>query len=387
MKVGLVGKPNAGKSTFFSAATQAPAQIGDYPFTTINANKGMSHVTTPCACNNFNITCNNCNDGTRLIPIELIDVAGLVPGAHEGKGMGNQFLDDLRQASVLIQIVDASGKTDLEGNASSNSPPEKEVEFLKNEIHHWISSILMRNWARTSRSVEAGEKLEVFLSDRLAGLQITPGQITTALRQTELPASVHSWTDEHALSLAKNLQKIGKPIIIAANKADISTDANLDTLTSLGGIPTASDLELALRNAHNSGVIHYDLGNSNFNIISADKLNEQQTNALKKISDYLNKFNSTGVQKCIEEAVFNKLDLITAYPVEDETHYADGEGNVLPDCYLLPRNSTALDLAYKVHTDIGDGFIRAIDCKTKRVIGKDSELKDGDVVKIVSQKS
>ena len=387
MKVGLVGKPNAGKSTFFSAATLAPAQIGDYPFTTIDANKGISHVTSPCACKSFNIECNNCEAGTRLIPIELIDVAGLVPGAHEGKGMGNQFLDDLRQASVLIQIVDASGKTDLEGNASSDSPPEKEVEFLEDEIHHWISSILMRNWSRTSRSVEAGEKLEDFLSDRLAGLQITLGQITTALRQTELPASVHSWNDEHALSLAKNIQKVGKPIIIAANKADISSDANLDVLKSLGGIPTASDLELALRNAHNSGVLRYSLGDSTFDIIAADKLNNQQTAALRKISDYLDKFNSTGVQKCIEEAVFNKLDLITAYPVEDETHYADSQGKVLPDCYLLPRHSTALDLAYKVHTDIGGGFIRAIDCKTKMVIGKDSELKDGDVIKIVSQKS
>ena len=258
---------------------------------------------------------------------------------------------------------------------------------MEDEIHHWISSILMRNWSRTSRSVEAGEKLEDFLSDRLAGLQITPGQISTALRQTELPDSVHSWNDEHALSLAKNIQKIGKPIIIAANKADISSDNNLDTLRSLGGIPTASDFELALRNAHNSGVLRYSLGASTFDIVSADKLNSQQAAALRKISDYLNKFNSTGVQKCIEEAVFNKLDLITAYPVEDETHYADSQGTVLPDCYLLPRHSTALDLAYKVHTDIGGGFIRAIDCKTKMVIGKDSELKDGDVVKIVSQKS
>ena len=387
MKVGLVGKPNAGKSTFFSAATQAPAQIGDYPFTTINANKGISHVTSQCACKSLSADCNNCDDGIRLIPIELIDVAGLVPGAHEGKGMGNQFLDDLRQASVLIQVVDSSGTTDLEGNSSSDSPPEKEVEFLENEIHHWISSILMRNWARTSRSVEAGEKLEDFLSDRLAGLQINSAQITTALRQTDLPASVHSWTDEHALSLATNIQKIGKPIIIAANKADISSDSNLETLKSLGGIPTASDLELALRNAHNSGVIKYSLGSSKFDILSSDKLNQQQTAALGKISDYLTKFSSTGVQICIEDAVFKKLDLITAYPVEDETHYADGQGTVLPDCYLLPRNSTALDLAYKVHTDIGDGFIRAIDCKTKMVIGKDSELNDGDVIKIVSQKS
>ena len=65
-------------------------------------------------------------------------------------------------------------------------------------------------------------------------------------------------------------------------------------------------------------------------------------------------------------------------------HLTDKEGRILPDAFLLPRGSTAKDLAYKVHTDIGDHFIRAIDVRAKRVIGADHELKDGDVISIVS---
>ena len=141
MKVGLVGKPNAGKSTFFTSVTSAVAQIGDYPFTTIDKNVGIAHVRKQCPSKELGLIPNPNNslseDGIRYIPIEVIDVAGLVPGAHEGKGMGNKFLDDLRQADVLIHVVDSSGKTDLEGNAVDSADPLKEIIFLENELHHW----------------------------------------------------------------------------------------------------------------------------------------------------------------------------------------------------------------------------------------------------------
>ena len=387
MKIGLVGKPNAGKSTFFTATTSANAQIGDYPFTTIDKNVGVAHVRKPCPSKELGLEPNPNNslsiNGIRYIPVEVIDVAGLVPGAHKGKGMGNKFLDDLRQADVLIQVVDSSGNTDLEGNTVEGADPIEEVKFLKHELCQWISEITMRNWSRSARAVESGEKVEDFLSNRLAGLKFNREHVIASLRKASISKPIIKWGLEEGLILAEFLQDIAKPIIIAANKADISSKENLQNLSKIGGIVTVADYELALKKASEANLIAYNSGDSDFEI-SSDKLTEGQKSALQKIKNFLNENGSTGVQECIEKAVLEKLDLIAVYPVEDETHFTDGQGRVLPDAYLLPRESTAHDLAYKVHSDIGDSFIRAIDCRSKRVIGKDYELQDGDIIKIVA---
>ena len=388
MKIGLVGKPNAGKSTFFTAATSATAQIGDYPFTTIDKNVGIAYVRKPCPSKELGLDPNPNNslsvDGIRFIPIEVIDVAGLVPGAHEGKGMGNKFLDDLRQADVLIQIVDCSGTTDLEGNTVEGADPLDEIKFLEDELHHWIGEIVVRNWSRSARAVEAGEKIENFLSERLAGLKFTREQVILSLRKAKISKPVMHWGSEEGLVLAGYLQEIGKPIVIAANKADISSKDNIGKLDKASAIITAADYELALKNATKAGLITYNSGDSDFSLNDEGQLNDGQKKALETIRQFLKKNGSTGVQDCIETAVLEKLDLIAVYPVEDETHFTDSQGRVLPDAYLVPRESTAYDLAYKVHTDIGDSFIRAIDCRSKRIIGKDYELQDGDIIKIVA---
>lgn len=388
MKIGLVGKPNAGKSTFFTAATSATAQIGDYPFTTIDKNVGIAYVRKPCPSKELGLDPNPNNslsvDGIRFIPIEVIDVAGLVPGAHKGKGMGNKFLDDLRQADVLIQIVDCSGTTNLEGNTVEGADPLNEVKFLEDELHHWIGEIIVRNWSRSARAVESGEKIENFLSERLAGLKFTREQVILSLRKAKISKPVMHWGSEEGLALAGYLQKIGKPIVIAANKADISSKDNIEKLDKASAIITAADYELALKNATNAGLISYNSGDSDFSLNDDGQLNDGQKKALETIRQFLKKNGSTGVQDCIETAVLEELNLIAVYPVEDETHFTDSQGRVLPDAYLVPRESTAHDLAYKVHTDIGDSFIRAIDCRSKRIIGKDYELQDGDIIKIVA---
>ena len=388
MKIGLVGKPNAGKSTFFTAATSATAQIGDYPFTTIDKNVGIAYVRKPCPSKELGLDPNPNNslsvDGIRFIPIEVIDVAGLVPGAHEGKGMGNKFLDDLRQADVLIQIVDCSGTTDLEGNTVEGADPLDEIKFLEDELHHWIGEIVVRNWSRSVRAVEAGEKIENFLSERLAGLKFTREQVILSLRKAKISKPVMHWGSEEGLALAGYLQEIGKPIVIAANKADISSKDNIEKLDKASAIITAADYELALKNATKAGLITYNSGDSGFSLNDEGQLNDGQKKALETIRQFLKTRGSTGVQDCIETAVLEKLDLIAVYPVEDETHFTDSQGRVLPDAYLVPRESTAHNLAYKVHTDIGDSFIRAIDCRSKRIIGKDYELQDGDIIKIVA---
>ena len=387
MKVGLVGKPNAGKSTFFNAVTSAVAQIGDYPFTTIDKNVGIAHVRKPCPSKELGLIPNPNNslseDGIRYIPIEVIDVAGLVPGAHEGKGMGNKFLDDLRQADVLIHVVDSSGKTDLEGNSVELADPLEEISFLENELHHWIANIIIRNWSRSARAVEAGEKIENFLSERLAGLKISREAVILSLRKSAISKPIMKWDIDDALILARTIQQVSKPIVIAANKADVASEQNKKNLERASAILTSSDFELALKNASKANLIEYSPGSSKFSSDSSN-LKDNQINALKLISDYLEENGSTGVQECLEKAVLDKLDLIAIYPVEDETHFTDSQQRILPDAFLLPRGSTALDLAYKVHTDIGDSFIRAIDCNSKRVIGRDHELSDGDIIKIVA---
>ena len=387
MKVGLVGKPNAGKSTFFNAVTSAVAQIGDYPFTTIDKNVGIAHVRKPCPSKELGLIPNPNNslseDGIRYIPIEVIDVAGLVPGAHEGKGMGNKFLDDLRQADVLIHVVDSSGKTDLEGNSVELADPLEEISFLENELHHWIANIIIRNWSRSARAVEAGEKIENFLSERLAGLKISREAVILSLRKSAISKPIMKWDIDDALILARTIQQVSKPIVIAANKADVASEQNKKNLERASAILTSSDFELALKNASKANLIEYSPGSSKFSSDSSN-LKDNQINALKLISDFLEENGSTGVQECLEKAVLDKLDLIAIYPVEDETHFTDSQQRILPDAFLLPRGSTALDLAYKVHTDIGDSFIRAIDCNSKRVIGRDHELSDGDIIKIVA---
>lgn len=383
-----------GKSTFFSAATLAKAEIASYPFTTIEANRGVMYVRAKCPHVEFETQCNprnsHCENGTRLVPVEAIDVAGLVPDAHKGKGLGNKFLDDLRQASALIHIVDASGATDSEGNPCEvgEHDPMEDVEFLEREVNYWIKAILFKDWHKLSKQIEMdGAKVERVLAEKLTGLGITEGMVYAALRDADLGEKTTQWSEEDLLNLSHHIRRHSKPMIIAANKCEIAPEENLKNLDALKDyivIPTCAEVELALRRATKAGLIDYLPGSKNFKLKDDKEIPDEQKNALKKIEHILDKIGETGIQRCIEEAVFNLLDLIVVYPVEDESKLTDKDGRVLPDAYLMKRGATAIDLAFKVHTDLGENFIRAIDARTKRVVGHDYELKDGDVIKIVA---
>jgi ribosome-binding ATPase YchF (GTP1/OBG family) len=395
MEVGIVGKPNVGKSTFFSAATLAPAEIAEYPFTTIEANRGVTYVRVKCPHKELGVECNPinapCEDGIRLVPVEMLDVAGLVPDAHKGRGLGNKFLDDLRQAKALIHIVDASGGTDHEGNIVEvgSHDPLSDVKFLDTEISQWMKGILEKGWKKVVRQIQLdGLKLEKAVQERMTGLGFTDSMVLEALRQMEVDEKPINWSEDDILGLAENLRRVGKPMIVAANKCDIAPDENIEKLASLGDkivVPTSAESELALRRAAKSDLISYVVGDDHFEILEESKLNKKQLKGLEFIGSVMRKFGSTGIQKCVEEAVFKLLDMVVVYPVEDENKWTDKDGRVLPDAYLLRRGSNAKDLAYEVHTDLGDNFIRAIDGRTKRVLGADHELKDGDIITIVAR--
>jgi hypothetical protein len=394
--LGIVGKPNTGKSTFFSAATLAPAEIANYPFTTIKPNRGVGYVRTPCVHEEFNTKDNPANsiclNGIRLIPIEFIDCAGLVPGAWEGRGLGNQFLDEIRRADVLIHIIDASGGTDCEGRLCrpGENDPLDDVKFLEREITMWMANILKKDWLKIARTAESESKdLISMLDERLSGLSIRRSHVIEATRKAKLSVEKPtSWSDEDFLRFVDTLRQTAKPMLIVANKIDLPTSQeNLERLKKAGHIvvPSCAEAELVLRRAAEKQLIDYRPGDCNFNINRPESLSESQRKALETVRDrILLAFGSTGVQEAVNTAFFKLLNMITVYPVEDLEKLADHAGRVLPDAYLVPYGTTARQLAYIIHTELGEGFIYAIEAREKKRIGEDHILKDRDVISIVS---
>jgi ribosome-binding ATPase YchF (GTP1/OBG family) len=396
--LGVIGKPNTGKSTFFSAATLAPAEIANYPFTTIKPNRGFGYVRTPCVHEEFKVRDNPknslCLDGVRLIPVEMIDVAGLVPGAWEGRGLGNQFLDELCRADALVHIVDASGRTDCEGRLCKpgEHDPLEDVKFLEHEITMWMASIVKKDWAKIARTCEAESRdLHGILEERLSGLSIKRSHIFDAIRKAGLNADKPTlWSEEDFLQFVNTLRRISKPMLIVANKMDQPhAEANLAKLKKLDYIviPCCAEAELALRRAAEKQLIDYKPGDCNFKILQPEKLSQSQIAALETIREkVLSKEGSTGVQNAINMAYFKLLKMITVYPVEDVEHLADHNGRVLPDAYLVPYGTTARQFAYLIHTELGESFIYAVDARQKKRIGENTVLRDRDVISIVSAK-
>ncbi len=395
MKIGLVGKPNVGKSTLYNAATMAEAAIGNYPFTTIHANVGVGCVRVKDPGVDMKVTSTprtgKVIGSTRYVAVELIDVAGLVPGAHEGRGLGNKFLNDLSRADALIHVVDAAGGTDAEGNVVNlhTHDPATDIKFLEQEVDLWILGLLEDGWDRVAKKAQQeNRKLEVAIAERLTGIGITEVMAAKALRVTELSArkpTEVSQADLHRLATA--LRQASKPMVVALNKADAAEPVTLNRLDAAVAVPyvrVSAQAELALMKGAQSGLLDYHPGDAAFTIKG------QPTDAQRKGLEYirthvLERFGSTGVCAVLEAAAFQLLNLIPVFPVEDETRLTDKDGRVLPDCHLVPKGTTAKQLAFRVHTDLGEHFIRAIDCRTHRAIGADHELAAGDVVKIFAK--
>jgi len=402
LTLGIIGKPSSGKSTFLNAACLTHAKVSEIPFTTIEPNIGVAYVRSKCVCKELKVIDNPknsiCIDGTRFIPINLIDVAGLVPDAYKGRGLGNRFLNDLIKADILLHIVDITGSLDKSGKLISmgENDPYEDILFLEEEINLWFKEILEReDWTKFTKGILTEKrKIVEALYGRLSGVKINKQQIILSLREVNLEGkNPSSWTELELLDFAKSLRRISKPILILANKIDKEISEkklkDLEQKYEDPIIPCSALAEHFLRKYHENKVINYIPGSNDFKIIEEHKLSENELDMLKKIKvKILNRYGGTGIQQALDYASFTIANQICVYPVSDINTYSDNKSNVLPDAFLIEKGTLLRDFVReKIHSELAENFMFGIDAKTKIRLGENYELKDRDIIRIVTSKS
>jgi hypothetical protein len=392
-KIGLVGKPSVGKSSFFNAATMNDVPEGAYPFTTIDPSVGEAYARVDCAAPEFGETCTPetgyCADGTRFVPVKLVDVAGLIPGAHEGKGLGNQFLSDLNEADVLVHVVDFSGATDIEGEPTEGHDPRVDIDFLEEELDQWYLGILEKAVEKYDNAYAGTEPaIEEYVADQMNAFGTNKDQVKQVVLALGLDLDPATWDAPDRLELARELRIRTKPMVVAANKMDTpEAQANYEEITSdpdyehLEVVPASAHAERALKSAADAGVVDCTPGEADFEVLADCSMEQRQ--GLEQIRDFLDAFGGTGVQTALETALFDELGVKAVFPGSSNGVVTD-EGKVLRDCFLLPPTATTEDFAYFLHSDIGDGLLHGVDCRSERQIGSDHRLDHRDVVEIVS---
>ena len=399
IRIGLVGKTNTGKTTFFNAATLASAEVSNYPFTTRNPSTGNTHVITICVHREFDIQDNpknsRCVNGWRYIPIELTDLPGLIKGAWEGKGLGNQFLTVAAQSDALIHAVDVSGGIDATGRIAEpgTGDPIADVGDIEEELAMWYLKLLEGNRDRISRSISSGTDSIKAITDVLRGVGVREEHVRLAMENNSMLGIGFDQCDAQKIKdFSWSLRVISKPTLILANKIDLPFSADnfkrlRERFKDFLVIPSSADAELTLRRAESRGLIGYNPGDERFEINDDEQLNDKQKWALNFIRrDILGEYLRTGVQFAINVAVFKLLSMNTVYPVADAKKLSDKHGNILPDVYLMESGSTIEDLAKTVHTDLAKGILYGVDARDGLHLPRNYTIKDRDILSIVSAK-
>jgi len=397
IKIGLIGKTNTGKTTFFNSATLSSEEISSYPFTTKSPMIGIAHAITLCVHSEFKIQDNpnnsKCIDGWRYIPIELIDLPGLIKDAWKGKGLGNQFLSIAAQSDAILHVVDASGGIDSTGKITTagTGDPVSDFADIEEELSMWYQKILEGNREKVSKLIKTGSDILDAITDLYRGIGVNKNHVKETLLETNLAeTSFDDFDMNDSKKFATYLRKISKPTLIVANKIDVDgADKNFARLRERYNdsivIPVSGDSEFSLRRAEQKGLIKYIPGSEQFEIIESDKLNEKQIDALNFIKKgIMGEYMRTGVQFAINVAIFKLLKMNSIYPVADEKNFADKKGNVLPDLILLKNGATINDLAKEIHTDLTKGLIYGKDLRYNLRLPIDYQLRDRDVISLVN---
>jgi len=396
IRLGIIGKTNTGKTTLFNAATLLRAEVSTYPFTTKRPNTGTAYVQTVCVCRELRLQDaprnSRCIDGWRFIPIQLVDLPGLVKGSWKGKGLGTQFLSVASQADALLHVVDASGSVDADGKITrpGQGNPVVDVYDIEEELARWFVKIVNKGISKIAR--QPGKKdVDKAVFEALAGLKVRLDQIQRALNETDLTdTEVKDWKTEDIERFARKVREISKPTMIIANKMDLAySEQNYKRLAQEFGralvIPSSADAELALRRAEEKGYIRYIPGEETFQVLAPSKLTAEQSKALTYVQQRVfTRWIRTGVQFALNSCVFKLLNMNCVYPVEDQIKLSDKKGNVLPDVLLVPYNATLSDVAGHIHTELAQTMIYGIDARTGVRLPADYIVRDRDVIKVVA---
>lgn len=399
IKIGLIGKTNTGKTTYFNSATLDTAEISNYPFTTKQPNIGNANAITLCVHKEFDVQDSpknsRCINGWRFIPVDLVDLPGLIKGAWEGKGLGNQFLSVAAQSDALLHIVDASGSIDASGKIAEpgTGDPVADIGDIEEELVMWYLKLFEGNHDKISRAVNSGVDTISAIADVFRGIGVRDEHVRYALENNNLfGIRFDDFGPQQSKDFCWSLRDVSKPTLIVANKVDLPSASESfrrirEQYKDMIVVPCSADAELTLRRAESRGLIHYIAGDERFEIKDQSGLNDKQKWALNFIrKDILGEYMRTGVQFAINVAVFKLLRMNAVYPVADANRMADKYGNILPDVYLMKSGATVEDLARDIHSELAKGLLYALDIRDGLRLPTNYHLKDRDVVSIISTK-